>query len=164
MFKNIADYIEAPRFQTSTKQQQFSSGVLFAQMIDRWPQVIGAHLAKYCLPLKLQRGALVIAVKHPVYAQELGLMQDALIQKIQQNYREIGVIKFLKFIHHPQLVDQLQNQAEQVEQVKIQKKIKRLHRHSPQYQNLLQQLRAEHGSFFDAETEELLISLYYQAG
>ena len=48
-----------------------------------WPELVGARLAPYCAPQKLQGRTLWVRVRAPVWAQELILQQDRILEAVR---------------------------------------------------------------------------------
>jgi len=66
--------------------------------INDWVNVVGEEIAAVCLPEKINRGnILVLRVKNPVWAQELSLQKETLLERIRTNAKE-AAIEDLRFI------------------------------------------------------------------
>lgn len=59
-----------------------------------WSEIIGDIMSTHAVPYKLHHGILFIAVDHPVYANEMIMMKDMILQKINS----IGSLSHIKDI------------------------------------------------------------------
>lgn len=52
-------------------------------VFDVWDSIAGEGMAQHCHPISISRGVLRVEVSHPVYAQELSMMKDFLMNKLK---------------------------------------------------------------------------------
>ena len=63
-----------------------------------WPEIVGAEIAAIAVPEKLIRGKiLAVRVADPVWAQELSMQKQQLLDKIN-NFGQGAVIEEIRFI------------------------------------------------------------------
>ncbi|MFC1670905.1 DUF721 domain-containing protein [Spirochaetota bacterium] len=62
------------------------------QIRSVWPEVVGKIISEHSIPDRIFRNILFISVDHSIYANELSLMQDSIIQGIKNNI-SVEVIK-----------------------------------------------------------------------
>lgn len=56
-----------------------------SQAFHLWPNIVGSDIARHAQPVSLRNGALIVAVDHPVWLQELSRYHKPLIlQKVQE--------------------------------------------------------------------------------
>ncbi|MFP6626273.1 MAG: DUF721 domain-containing protein [Deltaproteobacteria bacterium] len=51
---------------------------------EAWDEVVGPQIARNAQPIRLDRNRLVVAVKNPVWMQELTLLRSDIITKLNQ--------------------------------------------------------------------------------
>lgn len=56
--------------------------------LDRWEHIVGAALAQRCRPLRYDRGTVVVQVEGSAWAQEMRLMQDRIIARLNEEAGE----------------------------------------------------------------------------
>ena len=73
--------------------KEFSIGTDFyvESIRSAWSDIIGDILSTHSVPERIQRGILFIAVDHPVFANEIMLMKDSIIKKIEKNLHISGI-------------------------------------------------------------------------
>jgi len=57
-----------------------------AEVLEEWPQIVGATLAVRSRPLRFQGEMLWIEVDHPAWIQELNLLRTQLLRKIRDAF------------------------------------------------------------------------------
>lgn len=60
----------------------------FRQVLDCWPEVVGAAVAQQTLPLRIQQGTLYVAVASPPWAQTLQFEQLRILAKLNEQLRD----------------------------------------------------------------------------
>jgi hypothetical protein len=70
----------------------------FIHLVNRWETIVGKMLADNTIPLKIKRSTLYILTKHSIFSQELSLMSQMIIQKIEESFPNFrGQIKKISF-------------------------------------------------------------------
>jgi predicted nucleic acid-binding Zn ribbon protein len=67
------------------------------RVFDEWDGVVGAIIAKNARPIRIDRGVLVAIVSSPVWTQELSLMKETIIGRLNDRLGE-PVILDIRFI------------------------------------------------------------------
>ncbi len=63
------------------------------QLVEIWPELVGATLAAQSCPSQLRYRTLTIHVQSPVWAQEMQLMSDQLLHNIAGRFPKLGIQK-----------------------------------------------------------------------
>lgn len=129
----------------------------FIHLIKSWDKIVGPLMAKNTMPIKIRGRTLIIAAKHPIFAQELGLMAPIIIKKIGDEFfnlkNSIDKIKFL-------------NSEGTFEQVPLakrrEKKTVQHHPFSPHYQQKKQVASHIFSEIEDEELKQIFVDLYLQ--
>lgn len=99
----------------------------FIHLIKSWEDIVGNFMAANTIPLKIKNKNLIVSTKHPIFAQELGFLTPEIIEKIKNQFPELGDhINGIKYIHTGIF-------EEQKEEAETPKEKKSLHPHSPEY-------------------------------
>jgi hypothetical protein len=70
-----------------------SDGFQRYRLEQKWPQVVGAQLAKYTRPVDYNRGLLTIAVTNASLLTELRFFQDEIITKVNTHLDQVWTTK-----------------------------------------------------------------------
>lgn len=106
----------------------------FINLIKNWENLVGQLMAKNTIPLKIRKGTLIIATKHPIFAQELQFLVPEIIKKIQTDYPELGgKLRDIKFAYSAQTAQMFAKDTKPKELEKV-KKRETTHRFSPEFQ------------------------------
>ena len=62
--------------------QSFYQTFDFINLVERWPLIIGAPLAKVTSPLKIKSGSLIIVSTHSSYSQNISFLSEEIKLKI----------------------------------------------------------------------------------
>ncbi len=62
-----------------------------------WDETVGSKISDNTRPVRINRGVLVVAVSNPVWTQELSLMKDTIIQRLNDRLGEV-IIRDIRFI------------------------------------------------------------------
>lgn len=65
-------------------------------LVGAWPSIVGRTIAERSCPARLRHGTLTVHVPSPVWAQELQLMSELLLEKLAAHFPEMR-IKKLRF-------------------------------------------------------------------
>ncbi len=137
----------------------------FLDLINHWNLVVGDMLAKNTVPLKIQRGSLIILTKHSAFSNELSFMEKPLIKKIVNEYPPLkGKFKRIFFQTSSNYFDN--NNKEEKPQtindyIDTQKSVD--HKHSPFHKEKLNKADKDFNFLEDDnEMKDLLISLRMQ--
>lgn len=76
---------------TSVEEMGVSQKLARFQIQACWPELVGARLAPYCAPQKLQGRTLWVRVRAPVWAQELILQQDRILEAVLKRFPRLRV-------------------------------------------------------------------------
>lgn len=66
--------------------------------VTHWPEIVGEHIAQHAKPLKVIRGELYVKVSNPIWAQELAMLKETLLirlEKVSSNTAPIHDIRFV---------------------------------------------------------------------
>lgn len=66
------------------QQPTWHSRGQFRRVLDRWPALVGAAVARQAVPVRLEQQVLHVAVANPMWAQTLSLERLGLLTKINQ--------------------------------------------------------------------------------
>lgn len=79
--KSVSKVLEKILPKLGLDQQIYQS-----KLLEDWPRIVGATVAKHARPLTLKEGILTIAVDHPMWLSELSRYQKPLLlRKVRQN-------------------------------------------------------------------------------
>lgn len=65
-----------------SKGKSLSDTVKYSTLFSLWPDIVGNKLAKYTKPTTIKYSKLYVSAKSPVIVQEMNLMKDKIIKKI----------------------------------------------------------------------------------
>lgn len=68
-----------------------------ASVVPEWPERVGPAIAAVTTPLRVSRGALVVAVRSSAWLMELRLMEREIVRRINVG-RDEGRIERIRFI------------------------------------------------------------------
>ncbi len=60
--------------------------VIIEKIKLKWQDIVGELMAVHCIPDRIFKNILFISVDHPVYSNELSLMKNIIIQKINNEF------------------------------------------------------------------------------
>jgi hypothetical protein len=70
----------------------------FIHLVKNWDKIVGPMLAQNTIPLRVKSGNLFILTKHAVFSQELSLMSQLIIDKVEELFPSFrGHIKKVRF-------------------------------------------------------------------
>ncbi len=142
------------RWARSTKGVYAKANFDFINLIKSWEQIVGPLLAQNTIPQKISYGALIIATKHAVFANELQMISPQIIVKIEQYFPKLkGKIKKIKFFHS-EYNSKLFNKNKETNFTE--QKSDELHPYSPEYKAKVKKAKA---LFNDIEDNEIVESL-----
>lgn len=52
-----------------------------------WPEVVGEIIATHSVPKKILKGTLYVSVDHPVYANEIAMIQNSIIETMREKHK-----------------------------------------------------------------------------
>lgn len=64
------------------RAHQLESGLLTLRLQTRWSELVGAQIAGHSLPMDIRGETLMVTVDSPVWSQELSLLRDQLLQRV----------------------------------------------------------------------------------
>lgn len=135
----------------------------FLSLIENWPKIVGSFLAQHTIPLKNQNKTLVVLSDNSSVAQEMGLLEETIKQKIMILFPELKKnIKNIKFMINNQYFHDQQKIFSKALQNTVNKK-KIFHAHSPQFKKLNKEAEELFQDVEDAEDKKLFCSLYIQS-
>jgi predicted nucleic acid-binding Zn ribbon protein len=67
------------------------------RVFTEWSEAVGATISDNARPIRINRGVLVVVVSSPVWAQELSLMKDTIIQRLNSRLGE-AIVQDIRFI------------------------------------------------------------------
>ena len=62
-----------------------------ADLFNRWPELVGEHTAENSTPETLIDSVLTVRCKSTAWATQLRLMQSTILERINENYPDLGV-------------------------------------------------------------------------
>ena len=62
-----------------------------------WDEVVGERIAKNSLPKKIDRGALVVITRNPTWTQQLTMMKEKIIDRLNKRLGD-EIVKEIRFI------------------------------------------------------------------
>jgi hypothetical protein len=60
-------------------------------VFNSWEKYVGSELAKFCQPVKFEKGTLTLKVKNQLWLQELGNKRKELLNSIKTKTKEIKI-------------------------------------------------------------------------
>ncbi|MGA1191592.1 MAG: DciA family protein [Bdellovibrionota bacterium] len=81
--------------------------VLLAKLRDRfsrysfvthWAEIVGEHIAQHAKPLKVVRGELYVKVSNPIWAQELAMLKETLLIRLEKVSSSTAPIHDIRFV------------------------------------------------------------------
>lgn len=136
----------------------------FISLIKSWEDIVGKLMSENTTPLKIKKSTLFISTKHPIFAQELGFLSPKIIEKIQERFPELcGKVTSIKFTHSKISAADLKVQEEKAQTFQKKKLKKKIHKFSPQYQELLQKANELFKDIEDQELKSAFIDFYLLA-
>jgi len=132
----------------------------FLELVKAWPEMVGAALCKYTIPLKLTGQVLTIVTNHPAFSEQTSYMEKLLREKIGATFPQLGNIKSLKFYVNPNLF--VEKETLVATMIKKKRPSDTWHPFSPEYKRYRQEAETQYSFIDDKEIMEALISLYLQ--
>ena len=62
-----------------------AGGPALVDLLQRWPEVVGATVAAHCRPVSLRAGTLTIAADEPAWGAQLGWLEADLLRRLDQS-------------------------------------------------------------------------------
>ena len=146
------------------RKNKYSDDIFdFLGLIEKWQEIVGEKLSKVTIPIKNQRGTLVILSNHPQYSQQLSFMQNVVIEKIVKIFPNLkGKIKDLKFQVNESFFKEKMNQyAKLIKKPDLEVK-QVFHPHSPEFKRLKKMAEDKFSDISDPEVKDSLISIFIQ--
>ena len=80
------------------KQYNLEKSVAVRRLFDNWPDLVGAELAKQCVPVKMIGTTLYLKARNPAWQSELASNHDQLLNLVKKNTEipELNKLVFLK--------------------------------------------------------------------
>ena len=102
MIKKLGSILNTQGFskKKSFKEPLYTSDEIFDffELISHWEEIVGENLASHTIPLKNTRKELTVLSDHPIYSQQLSLMDQLIIKKIIKFFPQLNKqIKTIKF-------------------------------------------------------------------
>jgi hypothetical protein len=66
-------------------------GEKYVALFSSWRKIAGDDIAAHSRIFNLHRGALIVEVDHPGWAQRLRMQQSGILQKLSTNYPDLGI-------------------------------------------------------------------------
>jgi DNA-binding cell septation regulator SpoVG len=60
-----------------------------------WPEVVGEIIATHSVPKKIIKSTLYVSVDHPVYANEIAMIQNSILTALQEKHKLV-MIKYMR--------------------------------------------------------------------
>jgi hypothetical protein len=174
MFKKLGDVLdyEKKTYAKYSPSLKATDSLDFLGFVFNWEKIVGPRLSAHTIPLKFLRDSLTIMTDHPVYSQQLSLMEEQLIAKIKKSYpqfgNKIGRLFFQvndRFFEQQrnEILNKAKNRRPQKEQEKKEKEVVKSHPFDPQFKTLKAEAEKHFADFEDDEVREALISVYIQS-
>lgn len=132
----------------------------FIFLIKRWDEIVGKMLAQNTIPQKIVRATLIVMTKHPIFAQELGMISPQIIRKIESQIPALrGKINKIKFSHSEYSWESFQEKTKEPT-IKEREVARKLHPFSPEFKLKKQQALEIFKDIEDDDFRESLVSLF----
>ncbi|GAB4020599.1 MAG: hypothetical protein Fur0010_23270 [Bdellovibrio sp.] len=169
--KKLSAFLESSGYRTEHKNysgpqtsRAASLSFDFIDLIARWSEIVGNHMADHSIPLKLTNKNLTLLTDHPTYSQSLKLLEQMLIEKIEKIFPELfGKIQKIQFQVNSQFFKE--TKAAHVSHIPLRKEAApetQLHPQSPEYKKLKKEAEAALLEIQDPEIKNSLISIFIQ--
>ena len=130
----------------------------FLYLVKNWEQIVGKMLSENTIPLRIRGSSLIIMTRHSIFSQELGLISQVIIDKIEKMYPMFkGKVKNIKFSHGKYTADEFNSTKDKI---KNYKKEKKAHKFDPRAQQKRIKARQMFEDVEDDEMREILESLF----
>ena len=130
----------------------------FINLIKSWEEIVGKLLADNSIPLRIKSNTLFISTKHQIFAQEMGFMNEMIIEKIHQEFPELKhQVTKIKYINNEFTLQDF-NHPQIEEEVKTEKRP--LHPYSPEYKKRVFEANHLFEDIDDEEVKQALIKYY----
>ncbi len=60
-------------------------------VFDKWSELVGERIGKYSKVIELEKGSVVIEVDHPGFSQLIYLKKNAILNKLNKEYPDLGI-------------------------------------------------------------------------
>lgn len=67
------------------------------RVLRSWPDIVGPHLAERSHPDRYERGTVYVAVQGSAWAQELRMVQERLLERLNEAAQEPGLFQTVRF-------------------------------------------------------------------
>lgn len=130
----------------------------FIHLIKAWEEIVGKMLASNSIPLKIKSKTLYIMTKHQIFAQELGFLNQTILEKIEDRFPEIaGKINKIKYINNEFTLQDFNHPNNPTEEKKSKPK---LHPYSPEYKRRVHHANELFQDIEDEVIKQALINYY----
>jgi hypothetical protein len=131
----------------------------FLELIEKWPEIVGAKLSNVTSPLKLKQDTLFIVTKHSIYSQELSFVSEQIKEETFKFFPKLrNIIKKIAYQTQEKFFEEQKKEAQRVAEV-----VQKLHPQSPRFKLLKIEAEKIFHDVEDAEIRTRLISLYIQS-
>jgi predicted nucleic acid-binding Zn ribbon protein len=76
-----------------------------ATSLSRWSEAVGSQIAKHSRAIRVQEGVLWIEVDHPIWKSELHYRKRQILELLNMNTGELGVLTDLYFVDRRSAVE-----------------------------------------------------------
>ncbi len=161
MFKPLSSLFKSTPHSDKSQRQIFD----FLNLIKRWPEIVGANMAKHTIPLKLKNNCLYVLSNHSAFSGAVSFMEEAIKNKIAQTFPSIaGSIKKLNFQVNSRYFNQEIIAKKKIIEIQASNKnIIELHPYSPEYKELKKKADSKFEDIQDNELKQLLTSIFIQS-
>ncbi len=73
---------------TGGERRGSPSAAMLGTVFSRWEELVGPAMARHTKPLRLERGALVVAVDQPAWATQVKLLAPGILAKLTEDTGE----------------------------------------------------------------------------
>lgn len=130
----------------------------FINLIKAWEEIVGKLLADNSIPLRIRQGTLYISTKHQIFAQEMGFMNEEIIQKIHASFPELkNLISKIKYINNEFT---LQDFNHPITKENTTPKRAKLHPYSPEFKKRMYEASQLFQDIEDEEVKQALMKYY----
>lgn len=74
---------------------KFGGSARIAELWSQWKEIVGEDVAEHCFPEKLNDGKLYIKVDSPIWCQQLDLLKEELIEKLDSKFKNFEIEKLI---------------------------------------------------------------------
>jgi hypothetical protein len=159
-FKKMSEFLPSDDLSKDRSHSpKQAEGTDFISLIRKWKVVVGEHMAKNTMPLRIRSQSLYIAVKNASYSHQLSFLESTIIDKIKLHSPAVGrKFKNIKFVTTTAPFELLKKKEEVTSKEKL-----TFHKYDPQFRQAKKDFKEKVQDFEDEDLLDLLASISMQA-